>query len=142
MRMPLRGGSLLRAGLGRAWGVGSTALSRPIMERWSDGRYRTISGCSGDDFLRWQEQESAAAAAAAEADRAAGPAGPGGKRSCAADAATARAAEPAPAVATGGASAAAPRLARASDSGEMSESLSRNLERARARWKAMRGGRR
>ena len=35
----------------------------------------------------------------------------------------------------------APRTVRASDNGEMLESLARNLQRAKARWKAMQGSR-
>ena len=95
---------------------------------------RTISGCSGDDYVRWQEMESAAKAAAAGevgVTRASEPEGEHAGPKCAAHETKGTIRE----------RSSAPRTVRASDNGEMLESLARNLQRAKARWKAMQGSR-
>jgi len=111
---------------------------------------RTISGCSGHDFVRWQEH-ARAAEEEAKAGRAAGhrtECGPGPESTDSEEEARAAAGSgrapghgsvhgPVPESAASE-EAARNRTTRA-DGGEISESLARNLERARARWKA-RGG--
>ena len=152
MRMP-RSDHLLSTGLGTALGLGIGRWLRwratAAAKRWTlgDGPHlpsigppttgkcrRTISGCSGDDYVRWQEMESAAKAAAAGESgvtRASEPEGEHAGPRCPADATKGTVRE----------RSSATRTVRASDNREMLESLSRNLQRARARWKAMQGSR-
>ena len=174
MRMP-RSDRLLSTGLGTALGLGIGRWLRwratAAAKRWTlgDGPHipsigppttgkcrRTISGCSGDDYLRWQQMESAAKAAAAGevgVTRASEPEGEHAGPKCAADgehagpkcAADGEHAGPKcaahPTQGTIRERSSAPRTVRASDNEEMLESLARNLQRAKARWKAMQGSR-
>jgi hypothetical protein len=162
-RMP-RSDRLLSTGLGTALGLGIGRWLRwratAAAKRWTlgDGPHlpsigppttgkcrRTISGCSGDDYLRWQEMESAAKAAAAGevgVTRASEPEGEHAGPKCAADGEHAGPKCAAhPITGTIRERSSAPRTVRASDNGEMLESLARNLQRAKARWKAMQGSR-
>ena len=147
--------TLFAAGLRRGWGEGiwpqlpgaRQAMPAAVSSRGGTLRARTISGCSGDDFVRWQEQEAEAAESGRAGEHRA-ECGPGSESATSKEAARAAAesgrlaghgAEHGP----GPLSAASEESARdrttRADGGQMSESLARNLERARARWKA-RGG--
>jgi hypothetical protein len=141
------------AGLGRAWGAGiwpqlpgaGQDVPAAVSSRGGILLARTISGCSGDDFVRWHEQSCVAAGRAAGQRTECGPGPESAETEEAARASAESGRVPGHGAVHGpfteiaaSEEAARNRTTRA-DGGEISESLARNLERARARWKA-RGG--